>query len=168
MKKLLSSFLAKGIPHEVIEHKKVFTAFDVAATTRVPLAKVAKTLLVRAGKLFSIVIVSAGHMIDTKKLSKALKASSVQFVKEKDMLKQLKMGRKASLSSFGSMHGLPVLLDKAFAKQKKVLFSGGSFTQSIHMAMKDFIKHEKPQSAVIAVVKKLAKKARVARSPKKK
>ncbi len=168
MKKLISSFLAKGIPHEVVEHKKVFTAFDVAATTKTPLAKVAKTLLVRAGKVFSLVVVSAGHMIDTKKLAKALKVPTIQFVKEKDMVKQLKMGKKESLSSFGSMHALPVLLDKAFAKQKKALFSPGSFTQSIHMTMKDFIKHEKPQSALVTVVKKIVKKARAVSAKKKK
>lgn len=157
-KKLLSRFQTSGIPHSVIEHRKVFTAFDLAATTKTPLTQVAKTLLVRAGKFFSLVIVSAGHMIDSKKLAKALKVSAVQFVKEKDMLKKLKLNKKSSLSSFGSMYGLPVMLDKAFAKQKKALFSAGSVTHSIHMAMKDFVKHEAPQSALIAVVKKIAKK----------
>ena len=167
-KKLLSMFLIKKIPHRIIEHKKVFTAFDIAATTKTPLAHVAKTLLVKAEKLFAIVIVSAGHMIDSKKLAKALKVSAIQFVKEKDMLKRLKLGKKASLASFGSIYALPVLIDKAFARQKKALLSGGSFTHSIHMAMKDFIKHEKPQSVLIAVVKKIAKKARRLRSNKKK
>lgn len=160
-KKLLSGFSEKKIPHTIIEHKKVFTAFDIAATTKQPLVRVAKTLLVRAGKLFSIVVLSAGHMIDAKKLAKTLKAPSIQFVREKDMVKRLKMGAKASLSSFGSMYALPVLLDRAFAKQKKALFSGGSFTHSVHMAMKDFIKHEKPQTALISIVKKIAKKARM-------
>ncbi len=167
-KKLLSSFLAKTIPHVVVEHKKVFTAFDLAATTKTPLGHVAKTLLVRAGKLFSIVIVSAGHMIDSKKLSKALNVSGIQFVKEKDMMKRLSMGRGKSLSSFGSAYALPVLLDKAFVKQKKALFSGGSFTHSISMTMKDFVKHENPMMALIAVVKKLPKKKIIKPSKKKK
>ncbi|MEK7649263.1 MAG: YbaK/EbsC family protein [Patescibacteria group bacterium] len=157
-KKLLSSFAAKNIPHAIIEHKKVFTAFDIAATTKTPLLRVAKTLLVKAGKLCAIVVVSAGHMIDSKKLAKALKVPAIQFVKEKDMLKRLKMGAKASLASFGSIYALPVLVDKAFAKQKKALFSAGSFTHSIHMAMKDFVKHEKPQIALIAIIKKIVKK----------
>lgn len=167
-KKLLSGFLAKKIPHTVVEHKKVFTAFDIAATTKTPLVRVAKTLLVRAGKIFSIVVLSAGHMADAKKLAKVLKAPSIQFVREKDMIKRLKMGARTSLSSFGSMYALPVILDKAFAKQKKAFFSGGSFTHSIHMAMKDFIKHEQPQMALFAVVKKIAKKAQAARAKRKK
>ena len=102
-KKLLSSLSKHNIQHAIIEHKKVFTAFDIAATTKTPLALVAKTLLVRAGKSLALVIASAGHMIDAQKLAKVLKVAKVSFVKEKDMVKNLKMSKRQSLSSFGSL-----------------------------------------------------------------
>lgn len=159
-KKLLSILGAKNVPHSIIEHKKVFTAFDLSATTAAPLANVAKTLLVRAGKAIQLIVVSAAHVVDTAKLAKALKVPVVSFVKEKDMMKNFKVSKNGKLTSFGSLYKLPVLLDAAFAKQKKALFSGGSLTQSIQMTLKDFIKHESPTIALIAALKKKIKKKR--------
>lgn len=147
----------KNIPHAIIEHKKVFTAFDLASTTNIPLTHVAKTLLVRVGKAMKLVVVSASHVVDTAKLARALKIQTVSFVKEKDMMKNLKVSKNGRLASFGSLYKLPLLLDTAFAKQKKALFSGGSLTQSIHMALKDFIKHEEPTVALLATLKKFKK-----------
>lgn len=166
-KKLLSALSLKHIPHSIIEHKKVFTAFDLAATAAVPLASVAKTLLVRAGKALKLVVVSAGHTVDIAKLAKALKVSAVNIVKEKDMMKNLKISNNSRLASFGSFYKLPLILDRAFAKQKKALFSGGSLTQSIHMSLKDFIRHEEPTITLIAALKKGLKKASLSKVKKK-
>ena len=85
---------------EVIEHKVVYTAHDAAATMKVKLPDIAKSLLVKFNKPFrsgekpyAIVIVGADKNIDLKKLKKTVSDVAVQLNKEL-RLKPQEKGRK--------------------------------------------------------------------------
>ncbi|MEK7203258.1 MAG: YbaK/EbsC family protein [Patescibacteria group bacterium] len=137
-----------GVKHNVLEHKTVYTASDVATTMRLGLKDIAKTLLVLADKNYYIVLLSAACNLDFKKLIKVINKISDKPVKtikipaEKIMESLLKI-KAGAMSAFGGAHKLPVIMDKKLAKLKKAIFSSGSFNHSIEMAVKDFIKIEK-------------------------
>lgn len=151
-------------PHETILHKTVYTAYDLVQTLGVKLEEVAKTLLIKTEKGFVMVLVSAGQNLDLKKLSAATGAKKISIPQEKEIIKLVKT-KRGPITSFGSMYHLPVFLDKNFSKTKTALFSGGSFTESIQLKLKDFIKMESPTIGQFGVVKKFKKQKPTRKKP---
>jgi len=148
-----------GAKYELVEHKTVYTAYDLAQTMKVDLATVAKNLLVRASiktpltkkpiDAQVVVVVAANQRLDMDKLKKALKAESVKFVDEKGMKK---LGLEpGALTPFGALHDFSVIMDKGLLKAKKLVVGCESFEESLMMTPKELVKVAKPMLAVIGV-----------------
>lgn len=147
-KKLLTSLDKAKATYEVVKHKTVFTAYDLAQTTKRKLQEIAKTLLVKADGKHVLVVLPAHLRLDLVKLKKLLGAKKVQISTEKDMAKSLKV-KPGAITPFGSLHQLEVVVDKSLAKVQKAIFGAGSFTESLRMKVKDFLKLENPKSGNI-------------------
>ena len=115
-KKILLYLGKKKVKFEVVPHKTVFTAYDLAQTLGEKLDKIAKTLLVhvqlpemkKQGKQTYLVVVPATYYVDLQKVRKSLKATKAELAPEKVMAKfGLKPG---ALSPFGSLRGLGVFM----------------------------------------------------------
>ncbi len=176
-KKIVLHLGKNDIKFEIVKHKKVFTAYDLAQTLRTKLDDVAKTLLVKAempemGKKiekYFVAVVPASHYLDLGKLKKALSAKKIELVLEKGM-KKLGM-EPGALTPFGSHRGFGVIVDRAMFKTKKAILGAESFTEHLRMNMKDFVKAENPLVAIIGkkhAMKLQAKAVKVARKTRKK
>lgn len=156
--KKLETYLEKNkAKYEMIQHRVVYTAYDLASTLHVPELSIIKSLLLKTEQGLVLVLLSAAHALDLAKFLKAAKVKKAIILKEKDVVALLKLGKKP-LASFGGFYRIPVILEKALLKNKKAVFSGGSFTYSLHMLVKDFIALEKPVVALFGIAKKLPKK----------
>ncbi len=144
-KKILSHLDKNKIKYDILKHKKVFTAYDAAQTMKRKLQEIAKTLLVKVDKKHYLVLIPAHYNLDFGKLKKMLKAKKVGIAKEKEMQSELKV-KPGAITPFGSVHKLDVVVDKGLAKLKKAVFQAGSFTESVSMKVKDFIKSENAQT----------------------
>jgi Ala-tRNA(Pro) deacylase len=162
----LAEYLKKSkIKYKPLDHKTVYTAYDVAATMGRKLNEVVKTLLVVADKDYYLVLLPADHNLDFKKLamqiSKAAgkKIKTIKIPGEKVMQDLLKV-KAGAMSAFGGWHKLPVVMESKLAKLKKAVFASGSFNHSVEMAAKDFIKLENVILGNFGIKKKiiLAKK----------
>ncbi len=137
----------KGIKHDILDHKTVYTAIDAANTMKKKMNEIVKSLLVKADKKYFLVCLPADHNLDLKKVKKIIKeetgekVKAVQIPDEKTM-KRFAKAKDASLSAFGTIHDLPVILDRKLGKLKKAVFSSGKLDHSIEMAVKDFVKLE--------------------------
>lgn len=151
--KKLKSYLDKNkIKHEILKHKKVFTAYDAAQTLREDLRKISKSLLVKADRGYYIVSLPANMNLDFGKLAKALKAKVVSLPKEKDMVKICKV-KPGAIHAFGSLYKIPVLVDKALMKAKDAIFASGDFMESVRMKVKDYADLEKAVLGSFGVMK---------------
>ncbi|MDZ4244116.1 MAG: YbaK/EbsC family protein [Candidatus Doudnabacteria bacterium] len=100
---------------------------------------VAKTVLIKADKDYALVIVPAAKHVDFSKVKKTLKAKKVSMAKESDMAKVLKT--KIGLAHpFGNLYKLAALIDNSLLKQKTLIASAGSYTESIEIKPKDYEK----------------------------
>lgn len=167
------SYLDKhGVKYEIVPHKTVFTAYDLAQTLGEDLSRVTKTLLlavelplVKKGPKYFIVAVPASYKVELDKIKKALKAKSVEFAPEK-VMKKLGI-EPGTLSPFAAMHTLELLLDKTLLKTKEVLVRAGSLTESIRMKTKDLHAMEKSFAGIFGK-KNNMKLQKHAAKPKKK
>ena len=144
MDKKLEKFLKENkIKYQLHEHKKVFTAHDEAQTQHIKTKEVAKVVLVKCDKDFALVVIPAQKYVDFKKVKKVLKAKKVSMAKESDITKVLKT-KIGLIHPVGNLFQLPTLLDNPLAKQKTIMASAGSYTESIELKVKDFIKLVQP------------------------
>lgn len=123
----------------MVKHKTVYTAYDLAQTLKAKLGEIAKTLVVKADKFYVLVVLPASHKLDLGKLKKFLKAKKVEIAKEKVMSTVFKV-KPGAITPFGELHKVPVYLDKALLKAKKIIASAGTYEDSVVMTVKNFLK----------------------------
>src|SRR5581483_3355002 len=130
------------VKYEVVEHRKVYTAFDAAETQDLKLTEVVKAVLLKGKKNLYLAVLPAGNNCDFKALSK-LTGDKVSIAKEKDIAKNIN-AKIGLIAPFGSLYELPVFLDKKLTKNRKINLPAGSYTESVVMNTKDYLKLENP------------------------
>ena len=141
-KKLLNYLDKSRVGYKIVRHKKVYTAYDAAQTLKVKLGEIAKTLVVKADKLYVLAVLPASHKLDLGKLKKVLKAKKIEIAKEKVMKAIFKV-KPGAITSFGELHKVQVYLDKTLLKAKKIIASAGTYEDSVVMTAKNFLKAAK-------------------------
>ena len=161
-KKVIAYLEKAGVPHKILEHKTVYTAYDAAQTLRKKLGEVAKSLLIKADKDYYVLILPADQQVDFKKLGKCLTLAQGKEVKtikipgEKIVQELLKL-KNETVSAFGQLHKVPVVMEKELGKLKQAIFSSGGFNHSVEMAVKDFMKMENVKTGSFGVRRKRQK-----------
>jgi prolyl-tRNA editing enzyme YbaK/EbsC (Cys-tRNA(Pro) deacylase) len=155
------------IAFEVVPHKTVYTAYDLAQTLGEELRNIAKTLLVKVelpkvskgGKHYYVVAVPASYRVDLKGVKKYLKAVKAELASEKEMIK---LGMVAGAGTpFVSMYkDVGLLMDNSLARMGHGLVRAESLTESLRMKLKDLIKSEG------ALVAKVGSKVKMPKAPK--
>lgn len=152
-KKITAHLGKKGVKFEIVEHKKVYTAYDLAQTLGEKLDAVAKTLLVKIEMPavrkkesgYYVVVLPASYNVDLGKVKSQLKAAKVSIAPERIMKK---LGIKpGALSPAGSLRKLGVIVDKALLKAEKVIVGAESFTEHLRMKARDLVKTEEAKLA---------------------
>lgn len=135
------------IAHDVLPHRKVFTAFDLAQTLGEELSAVAKSVLVRAGRDLVLVSIPADARIDFDRLKKVTGAKKVSLASE-DAIAQLKI-KEGTTPPFASLYGVRCVLDSGLAKCRRIVCRAGSYTESLRCDVQDFIDAEAPVVAKV-------------------
>jgi len=143
----VTAYLTKAkVQFDVIAHRTVFTAYDLASTLREKLETIGKTLLVKADKRYVLVVLPANRRVDLAKLKTVLQAKKITIATENDMVRELKV-KPGAITPFGTLHKLEVVVDATLLKAKSILLGAGSFTESLRLKVKDFVKIENAKLA---------------------
>ena len=156
-KKILNHLEKNKIKCEAIIHKTVYTGYDLAQTLKAKLQEIAKVLVVKTEKGYAIVVLPASMMLDLAKLKKMAKVKKLEIVKENALKKVFKV-KPGTISLFGSLHKVPVIMEKSLTKTKKIIANAGSYTDSIKIKMADFLKLEKPEQGSFGKKREVKKK----------
>lgn len=156
-KKILNYLEKNKIKYEIVPHKTVYTAYDLAQTLKKKMSEIAKTVIIKADKDYFLAVIPADRQIDFKKVKKILKAKKVTLAPERIMKSYFKV-KLGAITSFGQLHKCSVIMDKNLLKTKKALFSGGDFNNSLLLSTKAFVKLENPIIALFTTKKKIKKK----------
>lgn len=138
-KKLLSYLDKAKIGYKIVRHKTVYTAYDAAQTLGVKLGEIAKTLVIKADKIYLLAVLPASHKLDLGKLKKVVKAKKIEIAKEGVMEKIFKI-KPGAITPFGQIYKVPVYVDKSMLKVKQITAGAGTFEESVVMTAKNFLK----------------------------
>ncbi|MBI2984370.1 MAG: YbaK/EbsC family protein [Candidatus Kerfeldbacteria bacterium] len=140
----VKNYLSKmKIQHRLVPHKTVFTVYDLSQTLKVKLNEIVKTLLVKADQEYKLVLLPAHRRLNLEALKRLLGAKKVSLASEGEMTKMMKV-KPGALTPFGQLYKLGVVVDQGLVKAEQMIFGAGSFTESIKMKVKDFLRHEQP------------------------
>ncbi|MDD4996012.1 MAG: YbaK/EbsC family protein [Patescibacteria group bacterium] len=154
-KKLINYLAQKKINYELIEHRIVFTAWDLVKTLHLKKPEeVAKTLLVKMDKEPVIVLLPANKNLDKAKFKKIFNAwrkkqnlkiiKDIDFFKEAWMKKNIKIGKLGVIPPFSQLLKMPVFVDNLVLKPAKIIVNSGEYGVSLKIKTKDFVKAEQP------------------------
>jgi len=133
-KKIINFLKKNKIKYEPIEHQTVYTAYDKAATLKVPQKIIGKTLVVKLDKSPALVLISANKNLDKQKLKKVAKAKAFDFLKEAWMKKNLEGVKIGAIPPFGNLWRLPTFIDKALLREQKIILNSGDYNFSIKIS----------------------------------
>ena len=148
--KSLQNLLEKNkIKHEVIDHKKVYTALDSAETQHIKPQEVVKTLIMKIGsRKYVMALIPANKNLDKKKFLKEINkwlkkgeektVKTVEFVKEAWMKKNIK-GKIGATVPIGSLSKVVTFIDRGLLKNKNLIINTGDYKKSIKLATKKFL-----------------------------
>ncbi|MFH1429923.1 MAG: YbaK/EbsC family protein [Candidatus Uhrbacteria bacterium] len=147
-KRLIKHLEKHSVGFDIVPHKKVFTAYDLAQTLGEELNRVAKTVLVRADRKLAFVSIPADRRLDFVALQKALGAKKVTLATEA-AVKKLKI-KPGTTPPFGTLYNVECVVDGTLTKCRRVICRAGSYTESVVCNVKDFIAMEKPTVAKVS------------------
>ncbi|MBI4253237.1 YbaK/EbsC family protein [Candidatus Uhrbacteria bacterium] len=152
-KKLVSYLEKNKVRYDILKHRIAYTAYDLAATLRVPEVGVTKALLLKTEQGLVLALLSAAHQLDLARVLKVLKAKKARILKESEMVKALKLGRKP-LHAFSKLYKIPVVMERALLKNKSLILPSGAFTESLKLSIKSFLTLENPIVGTFGVRRK--------------
>jgi len=152
-KKVVKFLEDRKIKYELIEHRTVYTAYDKAATLRVPQKIIGKTLVVKLDtKEFILVLIQANKNLDKVKIKKAVNVlrkkagqkavKKISFAKEVWIKKNLKGVKLGAIPPFGKLWKLSVFIDRGLLRNSRIIVSAGDYNWSIKISSVNFKKLE--------------------------
>jgi Ala-tRNA(Pro) deacylase len=133
-KKIIKFLEENKVKYTPVEHRKVFTAFDKAATLKVKPKIVGKTLVVKLDRNPALVLIPANKNLDKEKLRKIAKAKTIDFLKETWMKKNLKGIKIGAIPPLGNLFKLKTFIDNSLLKEPKIIINGGDYNWSIKIS----------------------------------
>jgi Ala-tRNA(Pro) deacylase len=128
-----------GVPYEVLVHAPVSTSEEAARIRGSPLEAGAKALVVRAEDRAVHLVLPADRRVDNARLRAILGTRKLRFATPAE-LETLTGCPPGAVPPFGTLFGLPVLLDERLTACERLHFNAGSRTRSITMRSADLVR----------------------------
>ncbi len=138
-KKILNFLDKAKVKYKILEHKKVFTAFDKSQTLKVLPKIVGKTVILNSGKELIFVLIPADKNLDLKKVKKKI-GKEVKLARERKIQEKIKGVKLGAIPPFGNLWKAKTLVDSSFKKEKKIILNSGDWNFSIEISPKEFQK----------------------------
>lgn len=139
-----------GIEYETHEHRRVVDAQRLAAEEEVSGWEVAKPVLLAVGDELVMAVVPAAVHVDLDKASRALGGNEVRLATEEEFRTVFEDCELGAEPPFGNLYDVPVFLDEQLRAQSQMVCRDGSHTESIVLAVNDYVRAVQPEIADLA------------------
>jgi Ala-tRNA(Pro) deacylase len=127
-------------------------AQKVAQAVHVSGYQVAKTVLFEAEGERWMAVLPAMSMVDTDRLGEILDKRHVRLLDEEEFVELFPECEVGAEPPFGSLFGIPVLMDDSLREEECMLVRGGSHDEALELRTDDFERLERPWTGTFAVM----------------
>ncbi|MEA3375193.1 MAG: YbaK/EbsC family protein [Chloroflexota bacterium] len=143
--RLQAYFQEHNVSFETATHSEAYTAQEVAAALRVSGHQLAKVVMVWAGDELIMIVVPASGQVDLRRAADVLGVEKVRLAREPEFAGRFEDCRLGAMPPFGNLYDLPVVVDPALAEVDDIVFSAGTYTDSMKIAYGDFERLVQPR-----------------------
>ena len=128
----------QGVTFERIGHPITYTAQETSAAAHVTGKCFAKCVLVRCGKRFALLVLTAAERVDLDALRAVLETEDVALATEQEIAAIYPDAELGAMSPFGNLHGMPVYVSPNMARSADIVFNADSHSDHLHISYEDF------------------------------
>ncbi len=139
----------RAIPFETLLHPPAFTAQKRARFLRVPGRQVAKVVLLHGPDGYILAVVAAPCRIDTERMALAL-GGPVRVADDAEIAAVFRDCEWGVVPPFGTLYGLPVLLDDGIAPETLMVFETTTHAEAVRLLCRDFERLESARRLALA------------------
>ena len=136
--KVREYLLTHGVHYEIADHALAYTAQRVAQAEHVSGHQVAKPVILMADDRFVMAVVPATKHVDLDKARLALECDTVRLATEEEFAPAFADCESGAEPPLGGLYEMKTVVDLHF-EMPTVTFRGGSHTQTITMALSDYL-----------------------------
>lgn len=136
----LLGLLAKSrIEYELMPHREAFTAQEVAQSAHIRGRRLAKVVLVRAGRGdYLMAVVPASAHVDLERLGRISGHKHLELATEGEIQRVFPDCELGAMPPFGNLYGLPVYLDACFESEESFIFQAGNHHEVVRMTFPEY------------------------------
>lgn len=138
LRKLLEE---KKVPYQILTHREVFTAQEVAQASHVAGALMAKPVVVREaeGKHY-MAIVSAPQSVDLANIHRMTGRPKGRLATEQEIQNLFPDCELGAMPPIGKLYGMATYVDDTFRGHQDIYFQAGNHHEVVKMRFQDFEK----------------------------
>ena len=135
----------KNVPYKHLVHRTAYKAREVAQQELVPESMVAKTVVVKTGDDYAMVVLPASAKVNLASLKRALDLKQVRLATESEFKGLFPDSDVGAMPPFGNLYGLPVYVEESLTRDLEIVFNAGTHQDTIRMKYVDFERMVKPE-----------------------
>ncbi len=133
-----------GVRYRSVSHMPTKTSEESARARGEPLSIGGKAIVLKMNGSFKLFVLSAARKLDSSKIKKYFGAKGLRFA-TRDELVDLTGLEPGSVPPFGRpITGLELYVDTSITENSRIAFNAGSLTESIIMAVDDYMQIASP------------------------
>lgn len=148
-------FAEQNVPFEVLHHKQVYTAQEVAQVVHRPGNEIAKTVIANVDGSYMMIVVPAPHRVNLASLKETLKAQNVRLASEHEVQQLFPDCELGAMPPLGNLYNLPVLVSKSLTEDTEIVFNAGTHSDAIKISFSDFQRLAHPVIAEVSDIPRL-------------
>jgi Ala-tRNA(Pro) deacylase len=127
----------RGSAFELLPHRQAYTCTDEARALGIDADEVLKTLAVRTGVVYVLVVIPASCRLDLHLLRDVLGDHQARLASEEELGRDFAGYQLGALPPLGALLGSQVVIDPAVLEHDLVVFAAGSQTESVRMGTRE-------------------------------
>jgi Ala-tRNA(Pro) deacylase len=141
----------RGAAFEALAHRQAYTSIDEARALGIDADEVVKTLAVRTGPSYVLMVIPAARRLDLQLVREALGDNHARLATEEELGRDYPDYQLGALPPLGALVSANVYVDPEVLGHDTVVFAAGTQTESIKMQTRELF--EEGQFTTVALVK---------------
>src|SRR5690348_15772554 len=145
--------LSRRVWFEPLLHSPASSSTQRAHCMHVPGHQVAKTVLVKAGEGWVLVVLPSTSRIDLARLSELLgrPATEVRLARDDELMNLFTDGQPVVVPPFGRLYDRDTVFDSSLVDVAELVFGGNTRHEGLRMRSADYLAIEEPRIGSFAV-----------------
>ena len=136
----------RGSAFELLPHRQAYTSTDEARALGIDVGEVLKTLAVRTGPGYALMVIPASRRLDLHLVRDALADHQARLASEEELGRDFAGYQLGALPPLGALLDSQLFLDPEVLEHDMVVFAAGTQTESVKLRTEELVGGEQART----------------------